>query len=76
MGARAITDAERRQLLRRNLTNAAEITEAIKIALEDDILRNKDKAIEMLDELRNCIDSANADVNDVTETWTWTNRGV
>lgn len=61
MPAREVSEQERMALIRRNLRNAAEITEAFRAAFEDGITINPDWALESLDELRNCIDSAYVD---------------
>jgi hypothetical protein len=61
MPVREVSDEERMMLVRRNLSNAAEITEAFKAAFEDGIPLSSQRAVEMLDELRNCIDSAYVD---------------
>lgn len=68
MAGRAVTPAEHRRLHRSILHNAAEIVEAFKAVYEDNIKIEPDKALEMLEELRNCIDSVYADLDPVEET--------
>lgn len=61
MPAREVSDAERWALVRRNIKNAAEITEAFRWAFEDSLPLDQDRAIAMLDELKNCLESAHVD---------------
>lgn len=65
MAVHEVTEDERIELMRRTLTNAAEITEAFKALIEDDLHYDVDEALAMLDELLNCIKSVNADLEPV-----------
>lgn len=62
MAVREVTDDERLDLVRRNITNAAEIVEAVKVAFEDGIKIVPESAVRELTECLNLLNSAYVDL--------------
>lgn len=67
MGVRFVDDAERLELLRGHIKVAAEIVETFRVAYEDGIVLDSDKAQAMLDEALNRLQCAHLDTFDSVE---------